>query len=54
MSACFKLDLPERYTEERLPEEYEKCLVSLTSILERHGTLHNKQRIKEKRYRHFP
>jgi Trp operon repressor len=40
-----------RYIDERLPEEYEKCLVGLTAILREAWTIsHNTE---EKRYRHY-
>jgi Trp operon repressor len=41
-----------KYIDERLPEEYEKCLVGLTAITRKHGIHQSKQKTKEKRYRH--
>jgi hypothetical protein len=40
-----------KYIDERLPEEYEKCLVGLTAILREAGILRSRQKIEEKRYR---
>jgi hypothetical protein len=40
-----------RYIDERLPEEYEKCLVGLR-YSKKHGLHHNRLRIKEKRCKH--
>jgi hypothetical protein len=37
-----------KYIDERLPEEYEKCLVGLTAILREHGLLHSRQKITKK------
>ena len=41
-----------RYVDERLPEEYEKCLAGLTAITKKHGIQQLTQKTKEKRYRH--
>ena len=41
-----------RYMDERLPEEYEKCLVGLTAITKEAWNT-SQQKIKEKRYRHY-
>src|ERR1044071_6361758 len=41
-----------RYIDQRLPEEYEKCLVGLNALQKKHGIRQSKQKIKEKRYRH--
>src|SRR5919204_3625135 len=43
-----------RYIDERLPEEYEKCLVGLTAITqEAWNTAQNTQDKREKRYMHY-
>jgi DNA-binding MarR family transcriptional regulator len=42
-----------KYIDERLPEEYEKCLVGLNAITkEAWNTAQQTQKIKEKRYKH--
>jgi hypothetical protein len=40
-----------RYIDERLPEEYEKCLVGLTAITKEAWT--TAQSTEEKRYKHY-
>jgi hypothetical protein len=40
--------------DERLPEEYEKCMVGLTAIIKEAWTTAQQTEDKEKRYRHFP
>jgi hypothetical protein len=40
-----------KYIDERLPEEYEKCLVGLNAIT-KNGIHHSRERTVEKRYRH--
>jgi DNA-binding transcriptional regulator LsrR (DeoR family) len=42
-----------KYIDERLPEEYEKCLVGLNALQKKRGIQHNKQKTREKRYRHY-
>jgi hypothetical protein len=43
-----------KYIDERLPEEYEKCLVGLTAITkEAWTTAANTEDKREKRYRHY-
>ena len=42
-----------RCIDERLPEEYEKCLVGFTAILRGHVMLHSRQKIEEKRYKRY-
>jgi DNA-binding MarR family transcriptional regulator len=43
-----------KYIDERLPEEYEKCLVGLNAITrEAWNTAANTEDKKEKRYRHY-
>ena len=39
------------YINERLPEEYEKCLVGITSIMKEPGILPKERRITERRFR---
>jgi hypothetical protein len=41
-----------RYIDERLPEEYEKCLLGLTVITKEARIQPSKQKTREKRYRH--
>ena len=40
-----------KYIDERLPEEYEKCLVGLMQLPKKHGIHHRTQKTREKRYR---
>jgi hypothetical protein len=40
-----------RYIDERLPEEYEKCLVGFTTILREACKLHSSQMKREKKYK---
>jgi predicted transcriptional regulator len=42
-----------RYIDERLPEEYEKCLVGLNAITREAWIHHSKQKTGDKRYRHY-
>jgi hypothetical protein len=42
-----------RYVDERLPEEYEKCLVGLTAITKEAWNVALDTKDKEKRYRHY-
>ena len=42
-----------RYIDERLPEEYEKCLVGLNAITKEAWDTANIQKIKGKRYRRY-
>jgi hypothetical protein len=42
-----------KYIDERLSEEYEKCLTGLTSILSEAGLQDNKQMKAKKRYRNY-
>jgi hypothetical protein len=41
-----------RYIDERLPEEYEKCLLGLIVITKEARIQPSKQKTREKRYRH--
>jgi DeoR/GlpR family transcriptional regulator of sugar metabolism len=42
-----------KYIDVRLPEEYEKCLIGLNAITKEAWNTAQKQKIKEKRYRHY-
>jgi Trp operon repressor len=42
-----------RYIDERLPEEYEKCLVGLNTITREVWNTAKAQKINAKRYRHY-
>jgi Trp operon repressor len=42
-----------RYIDERLPEEYEKCLVGLNAITREVWNTAKAQKIKEKRYKRY-
>src|SRR5436305_12386498 len=42
-----------RYIDERLPEEYEKCLVGLNAITREVWNTAKAQKINAKRYRHY-
>jgi transposase len=42
-----------RYIDERLPEEYEKCLVGLNAITKEAWNTAQAQKTGEKRYRHY-
>ncbi|MFL6328196.1 MAG: ECF-type sigma factor [Nitrososphaeraceae archaeon] len=42
-----------RYIDERLPEEYEKCLVGLNAITREVWNIAKAQKINAKRYRHY-
>jgi hypothetical protein len=42
-----------RYIDERLPEEYEKCLVGLMQLQKKHGIQLIAQKTGEKSYRHY-
>ncbi len=42
-----------KYIDERLPEEYEKCLVGLTAILREAWNASQQTKTQEKRYRHY-
>jgi hypothetical protein len=41
-----------KYIDETLPNEYEKCLIGITSILREAWILHKTQKIKDKRFMH--
>jgi hypothetical protein len=42
-----------KYIDERLPEEYEKCLIGLNASQKKPGIQHKIQKIKEKRYKRY-
>jgi hypothetical protein len=42
-----------RYIDERLPKEYEKCLVGLNAITREAWTTAENTKTKEKRYKHY-
>jgi hypothetical protein len=41
-----------KYIDERLPEEYEKCMVGLSALQKKPGIQHKAQKTGAKRYRH--